>query len=93
MVKPAEEKGLVMQIELGRHRPSRKEVEEKIATLAARLRPNVELAGIFFEEDKVFVAFVPAERYHAAQREGPEALKRLTPWGNEETAHLFMGGA
>lgn len=77
---PEEKGGILLQIELGPHRPSRDEVKAKIGDLARRLMPGAVLVGYQFREDRVEVAFVSAERYRAAERQGPRALRQLAPW-------------
>lgn len=78
--------GVVLQIELGPNRPSRIEIERRALEIEAQLRPLAVLAGIRCLEDFVEVAFVSRERFDAAVRDGPDAVRRLTPWGEEEAA-------
>lgn len=76
----ADRGGVLLQIELGRARPSRQEVMAKISEIAARLMPSTVLLGYQFREDRVEVAFVSAERFRAAARQGPAAIRSLAPW-------------
>lgn len=91
MTLPKDRGGVVLQIELGAHRPDRREVMARISDLATRLMPNTVLVGYRFGEDAVEVAFVSAERFRAAEREGPAAVQALAPWPSPGEGYGLAG--
>jgi len=78
------DQGVLLRIELGRNRPSRAELLERIGDLARQLRPQAVIAGLRQFDDAVEVAIVANDRYRAAARAGGDALRRLCPWEEGE---------